>query len=614
MAPYSAALSDPEDATDDDVDDGETAEDDAAEDGESTTEAAAGEAGAESAEGPRKRKRRRRRRKRRGDDAATNADGTPVATADGAAAAGAPSDATGSDAQRNDAQRNEARRGDAQRNDAQRNGGQRNDAQRNDAQRNGPPRGDQRRDRGHDSGPRTDSSASAGARQEQRAPRPPSRDAAAFASLTAGLFSHLDDRAVQCKVENCTRTWMWTAAEQIESFGQPPPRRMCAEHLTASNTAADLQVHCSNPWCERTWTWTRSAQLAAAHRSGPRRPDGEPQAPSRVCDHCIREEKELPDAEIACRVDGCTGTWTWSRDAQLKHRAWLRHQPARHQGPAPGSDEGGRGRRRRRGRGQSTDGPPPRMCESCRQRLAALVDRETLCKVHGCTRQVKIDRESQLRAWVAAGDRNLSEVALPKRMCEVCREFCRLHRDREVACARPDCTRSWTYKSGAQLQAFLAGHFEDPARLCAECVAEGHAQKQSAAVSGVDTMPCVVPLCEGIWHYAVGMTIAPCNDGDQPLDRMCNDCRTQRNASPRAVPQAIELSPEDLSDDLSDRDSDGSDDTSEDGRGDDDRSSAPATGDGDSSGDSAPSGDGDPSAEGVADDQHDVDPEISPSV
>lgn len=594
----------PDNASDDDLNDGDDdgddgATDDTAEGVESASEGGAAEAGAE---GPRKRRRRRRRRKRRADD--PNA---PAATATEGSSAAAADAAPRSDAPPEDAGRADAGPKDARRNDAQRPAAQRDDAQRHGARHDGP------RDRRPETGrngsqgaPRRESHAP---RHESQAPRPPSHQAAAFASLTAGLFSHLDDRAVPCKVEGCSRTWTWTAAEQIESFGQPPPRRMCAEHLAAQNTAADVQVACSNPWCERTWTWTRQAQLAAAQRGGPRRPDGEPQAPSRVCDHCIREEKELADAEVACRVDGCTGTWTWSRDAQLKHRAWLRHQPG---SPRPdAASEGGRGRRRRRGRGQSIDGPPPRMCESCRQRLAALVDRETLCKVHGCTRQVKIDRESQLRAWVAAGDRNLADVPLPKRMCEVCREFCRLHRDREVPCARPGCTGTWTYKSGAQLQAFLAGHFEDPARLCAECVASGHAQKQSAALSGIETMPCVVPLCEGIWHYAVGMTIAPCNDGDQPLDRMCNDCRTQRGATARAVPQPVEPAHDDAAD-LAERDADDGGDADE---HDDDVRADASTDRSDDSPDRSHDASLDRSTiEGDADDSREGDPEISPSI
>lgn len=371
--------------------------------------------------------------------------------------------------------------------------------------------------------------------QAPAAPRPPSRDAAAFASLTAGLFSHLDDRQVPCKVDGCARTWTWTAAEQIESFGQPPPKRMCAEHHAAMHTVADREVKCSNPWCQRTWTWTKSAQLAQLQRPGAK--PGNDEAPSRPCDHCVREERELGDAQVPCRVDGCRNTWTWSRDAQLKHRAWMRHTQA----SAPVAEREGerRGKRRRRGRSQGgVDGPPPRMCESCRQRLNALVDRETTCKVHGCTRTVTIDRESQLRAWVAAGsDAVAGEFALPKRMCEVCREFCRLHHDREVACGRPGCDRTWTYKTGAQLQAFLAGRFEDPLRLCAEDLASGHARIDET-LEGVDVMPCIVPMCDGIWHYVPGMEIAASDDGDQPVDRMCNAHRLERGATERPLVQA----------------------------------------------------------------------------
>ena len=317
------------------------------------------------------------------------------------------------------------------------------------------------------------------------------------------------------------------------------------------HTIEDREVRCTNPWCERTWTWTKSVQLGQLGRSSAHgKPD---QPPSRTCDHCQREDRELGDAEIACRVDGCPNTWTWTRDAQLKHRAWMRHQP---NGAAAAAEaERARGGRRRRGRGGRTgragiDGPAPRMCDACRQRLNALVDRETSCKVHGCTRTVTIDRESQLRAWVAAGEQAASELALPKRMCEVCREFCRLHHDREVACGRPGCDRTWTYKTGAQLQAFLAGRFEDPLRLCPTCVASGHAQTEDLdARAGHDTMPCIVPQCDGIWHYAPSMEIGPCNDGDRPLDRMCNACRIERGVEARVEARVEAMSAVDDRDD-----------------------------------------------------------------
>ena len=99
----------------------------------------------------------------------------------------------------------------------------------------------------------------------------------------------------------------------------------------------------------------------------------------------------------------------------------------------------------------NAEGPPERMCGLCAQKLARLQPREQPCKVHGCTRTWTWDRASQMRAWVASGSDDLDfEPAAPRRMCEVCREFCRTHSDREVGCGRPECNNTWTFKTGAQ--------------------------------------------------------------------------------------------------------------------------------------------------------------------
>lgn len=204
------------------------------------------------------------------------------------------------------------------------------------------------------------------------------------------------------------------------------------------------------------------------------------------------------------------------------------------------------------------------MCEPCRQRLGTLVDREGSCKVHGCTRTVTIDRESQLRAWAALGSTEPdAEAPLPKRMCEVCREFCRLHADREVPCGRPGCDRTWTYKTGAQLQAFLAGRFEDPLRLCDTCMSGAAAHEllalqqggTEAVPEGAEVMPCVVIGCDGVWYWIAGMSIAPANDGDQPLDRMCARCRAERGQAPDVhvhTDEASREATEDATDDATD--------------------------------------------------------------
>lgn len=166
---------------------------------------------------------------------------------------------------------------------------------------------------------------------------------------------------------------------------------------------------------------------------------------------------------------------------------------------------------------------------------------------------VAVDRESQLRAWVSLRTDEPSEQApLPKRMCEVCREFCRLHVDRQVPCGRPGCDRTWTYKTGAQLQAFLAGRLEDPIRLCDACREGEFAREAEVALEapqGAEVMPCIVSGCSGVWFHHPGMTIAAADDGDLPLDRMCDACRERREALPRNTPPAVREETLDLAED-----------------------------------------------------------------
>jgi hypothetical protein len=305
---------------------------------------------------------------------------------------------------------------------------------------------------------------------------------ASLAALAGGLLSHIDDREVPCSVDGCDNYWVWPAAEQIQAFGKPPPRRMC--------------------------------------------------------DEC----RAIEDRAVRCSVEGCRRTWNWTRDAQLKHRAWLRRQ---------GHDSAGKGRGKKRRRRGRNDGTPRRMCDLCQAKLGRLVEKETVCKVHGCTRTVKVERELQLRAWAALRTDDLdAEAPLAKKMCDVCRDFCRMHPDREVACGRPGCDRTWTYKTGAQLQAFLAGRLEDPIRLCDTCQKGGFADPGLAAgiggrvmpaADGSEIMPCVVLGCGGTWIYRPGMNLAPAMSGGAlPVDRMCDEHRQERGAAPRAEPAPVE--------------------------------------------------------------------------
>ncbi|MCR9166257.1 MAG: hypothetical protein ACE37F_06480 [Nannocystaceae bacterium] len=272
----------------------------------------------------------------------------------------------------------------------------------------------------------------------------------------------------------------------------------------------DREVQCTVDGCHETWTWSAAEQIAAYGQAPPKR----------ECARCA----STTATEVRCSVEGCKRTWSWSRDAQIKHRSWAKRR---------GDDRRGKKRRRR------ADGPPRRKCELCQAKLAKLSERPSVCKVHGCTRPVMIDRDAQLRAWASTGSTDLDrEAPLAKQMCEVCREFCRTHDDRAVLCGRPGCERSWTYKRGAQLQAFLAGRFEDPIRLCETCESETRkAAHGTSTPANVEVMPCIVPGCAGVWHHRAGQKVSACQDGELPVDRMCDEHRTERDASPRMSSQ-----------------------------------------------------------------------------
>lgn len=400
-----------------------------------------------------------------------------------------------------------------------------------DAAGDAPPRKRRRRRRRKKSAEHVDGQPSAAPSSDSDAspsdqtgsPQPAAADTvASMASLAGGLLSHLDDREIPCRLDNCDRTWTWTAQQQIENFGQPPPRRVCSKHASRVESVTETVVPCANPGCDKTWTWSRGARVE--------------QPPRRACDDCQREEKTLVDRDVPCKVGGCRRTWLWTEDGQLKHRAWLRRNAGEPESAERGTGKGRRRGRRRKKQVGSIHTPPPRMCEPCRAKLLLLSDREGPCKVHGCTRMAGVDRDTQLRAWALLHTEDLqAEVpSAPRRMCEVCREFCKNHSDRKIVCGRPGCDKTWTFKTGAQLQAFLAGRLEDPVRLCETCSAGDFValERPTGAPAGAEVMPCVVLACEGVWYWLPGTRLSPASQGETPLERMC--------AEHRAPPKAAE--------------------------------------------------------------------------
>jgi hypothetical protein len=168
------------------------------------------------------------------------------------------------------------------------------------------------------------------------------------------------------------------------------------------------------------------------------------------------------------------------------------------------------------------------------------------CKVHGCTHTWTWEREGQLRAWASLdGRENVTELPQPpRRMCNSCFEFVRHHGDRDVPCGRPGCEKTWTYKTGAQLQDFLAGRTQDPIRLCDDCSRSQFTISSAHGVEvpeGSELMPCQVSGCSGSWVYMPGMQLSAADpDATEPqADRMCDDCRAARGVAGRDPRRAV---------------------------------------------------------------------------
>ncbi len=362
-------------------------------------------------------------------------------------------------------------------------------------------------------------------------------------------FNELLDREIPCRNQGCQNTWMWKRGAQLallqRTGKKKPPARLCDACFDSERNTKDVDVPCRVDGCKRNWRWDREAQLR--HRAWVRRQearlreDVDKRAVSPEADgHVDPATEMLPEGTPSTDAptplpqadpdNGSSGSdHVGSHDAHAE-------DPSRDDSVVSHVDRDDAKRRRRRGRrrGESLDGTPARLCKPCSQRLANVQPKDIPCKVHGCSRTWTWDRISQLKSWAVLGIDDLErEVNPPKRMCDVCREFCRTRPDRTIACGRPGCDGSWVYKTGAQLQAFLAGRVQDPIRLCDECIKGDFLVHTNDEVLPVDVeiMPCVVPGCGGTWTYVPGTALSQLAEGELPLDRLCESCREQRQRS-----------------------------------------------------------------------------------
>jgi hypothetical protein len=377
-------------------------------------------------------------------------------------------------------------------------------------------------------------------------------------------FEGIDDKQMPCRNSWCTNTWFWPRFAQLRALEHEgkakPPHRLCETCFNEERTTEDLDVRCKIPECRNTWTWPRQAQIK--HRAWVRRQLAIEDAEERREIESAAHGREAAPMHVEARADeaphddipadeGPAEVETHEEapaDEASADEASADEAPAdgeAHEHHAEGDHPGEEGqhkrrRRKRKRRRKIHEGPPERLCERCNERINHLQPIEIPCKVHGCHSTWTWDREGQLRAWSTLdGQTHVTELPQPpRRMCTTCVEFVRKHGDREVRCGRPGCEKVWMYKTGAQLQDYLAGRTQDPIRLCEECIRSQFTISTSsdgAIPVGSEIMPCLVSGCSGTWVYTPGMKLISADPDatEPPVDRMCDDCRSQRDVPAR---------------------------------------------------------------------------------
>jgi hypothetical protein len=373
------------------------------------------------------------------------------------------------------------------------------------------------------------------------------------------------DVEIPCKIPECKQTWIWDRHAQLRHRAwvgrqQAKADAEDAAELEADGHDAEPSEHAETPSDDVAPREGRRRRRRHRKGDAPAEPveaaeTVESAEPAEVSESAeVSEPVEVSEpAEVSeptevsepAEVSEPTEVVEESAEPAVSgDHDHADHDHTDHDHVESGADEhnqpGKKRRRKRRRKRKIHDGPPEKLCERCFARLGHLEPIEVPCKVHGCTSTWTWDRDGQLRAWAALdAQENVTELPQPpRRMCNGCFEFVRHHSDREVACGRPDCTRTWTYKTGAQLQDFLAGRTQDPIRLCDECSRSQFTISSARGVElpeGSEVMPCQVSGCEGSWVYMPGMKLSSADpDAEEPPDdRMCDDCREQRGVGGR---------------------------------------------------------------------------------
>jgi hypothetical protein len=268
---------------------------------------------------------------------------------------------------------------------------------------------------------------------------------------------------------------------------------MCEPCREKSRKTRDLERSCDRPGCSGTWTWSAQAQLEAFAADLP--------APKSLCANCQALLDSLEDKEIACAVPGCSRKARLTKQQQLLQQG----QPAGEQAAEPARPEG-----------VTIAGV---FCDPCTQIARKLRDRQMNCGINSCSRKWVWKADEQIQAF-AQGKPNEA----PRRMCEVCRASFGKLADRDVRCRTSGCKQTWVWSRYDQLDACVADKQppKAPSRMCQRCF------DLWSTLKDVER-PCRRSHCKGTWMDKRGAQLARAVRGKtgDPYPRLCSNCEKE---------------------------------------------------------------------------------------
>jgi len=166
----------------------------------------------------------------------------------------------------------------------------------------------------------------------------------------------------------------------------------------------------------------------------------------RYCAECEKELGDLEDREIPCRTEGCSGTWTWTKEQQLA--AGVRPRFKDPEAAAPAADQ--------------PIAPSPEMVALPEPPAA---EPSAPAEAAPAPAEAPLSAATSTKSGKNKKNRRRREPQPPERRCSACIEFLNGRKTQEIPCVQCGTPIYWPPES--QLQTHL-GNWAVPT-LCGAC-------------------------------------------------------------------------------------------------------------------------------------------------